>query len=83
MVAKLIVWGRTRNEALDRMSAALHEYEIKGIQTTIPFHIHVMKHPDFRSGNFSTNFVDKNFDTFINEIKENSKAELLSKEAAA
>jgi acetyl-CoA carboxylase biotin carboxylase subunit len=83
MVAKLIVWGRTRNEALDRMSAALHEYEIKGIETTIPFHIHVMKHPDFRSGNFSTNFVDKNFDTFINEIKENSKAELLSKEAAA
>jgi acetyl-CoA carboxylase biotin carboxylase subunit len=68
MVAKLIVWGRNRHEALDRMSAALKEYEIKGIETTIPFHIHVMKHPDFRSGNFSTSFVDRNFEQFINEI---------------
>jgi acetyl-CoA carboxylase biotin carboxylase subunit len=71
MVAKLIVWGRNRHEALDRMSAALKEYEIKGIETTIPFHIHVMKHPDFRSGNFSTSFVDRNFEQFINEINEN------------
>lgn len=69
MVAKLITWGRTRDEALDRMNVALQEYEIKGIETTIPFHIHVLKHPDFRSGNFSTNFVERNFEGFINEIK--------------
>ncbi len=74
MVAKLIVWGRNREEAMDRMISALKEYEIHGIETTIPFHLHVMSHPDFRSGNFSTNFVDKNFDSFINSIKE-EKAE--------
>lgn len=83
MVAKLITWGRTREEAMDRMGCALQEFEIKGIETTIPFHIHVMKHPDFRSGNFSTNFVDKNFDRFINEINEEAKAEILAKEVNA
>ena len=67
MVAKLIVWGRTRDEALDRMSAALSEFEIKGIETTIPFQIFVMNHPDFRSGNFSTSFVDRNFAAFLKE----------------
>ncbi len=74
MVAKLVVWGRTRDEALDRMSAALKEYEIKGIETTIPFHLHVMKHPDFRSGNFSTSFVDRNFAQFIDELKSSEAA---------
>jgi acetyl-CoA carboxylase biotin carboxylase subunit len=83
MVAKLIVWGRTREEALDRMSAALKEYEIKGIETTIPFHIHVMKHPDFRSGNFSTNFVDRNFDRFIDELKEQANEEFVDEQAGA
>ena len=80
MVAKLIVWGRTREEAIDRMKTALREYEIKGIETTIPFHLHVMSHSDFRAGTFSTNFVDKNFDAFIGEIKEEEKA---LKEASA
>ncbi|MEW6709569.1 MAG: acetyl-CoA carboxylase biotin carboxylase subunit [Candidatus Riflebacteria bacterium] len=75
MVAKLIVWGRTRNEALDRMTAALKEYDIQGIETTIPFHLHVLKHPDFRSGNFSTSFVDKHFEQFIRELKESSTQE--------
>ncbi|MBU1109400.1 MAG: acetyl-CoA carboxylase biotin carboxylase subunit [Candidatus Riflebacteria bacterium] len=75
MVAKLIVWGRTRNEALDRMSAALQEYEIKGIETTIPFQLYVMNHPDFRSGNFSTSFVDKHFSAFLAELNENNSQE--------
>lgn len=67
MVAKLIVWGNNRTEAINRMQVALNEYEIKGIDTTIPFHLHVLKHPDFRSGNFSTSFVEKNFDAFLVE----------------
>ncbi|NCB38136.1 MAG: acetyl-CoA carboxylase biotin carboxylase subunit [Erysipelotrichia bacterium] len=70
MVAKLIVWGHTRDEALDRMNVALREYEIKGIETTIPFHIHVINHPEFRSGNFSTSFVDRNFAAFIKEVSD-------------
>ncbi|KAF1079155.1 MAG: Biotin carboxylase of acetyl-CoA carboxylase [Candidatus Rifleibacterium amylolyticum] len=75
MVAKLIAWGRTRDEALDRMSAALREYKVEGIETTIPFHIHVMKHPDFRSGNFSTSFVDKHFAAFLKELNDNRPVE--------
>lgn len=80
MVAKLIVWGKTRDEALDRMSAALREFDIKGIETTIPFQIFVMKHPDFRSGNFSTSFVDRHFAAFLQEIQQEKIAE---KKAAA
>lgn len=67
MVAKLIVWGRTREEAMDRMLAALGEFEIVGIETTIPFQAHVLKHNDFRTGNFSTSFVDRNFAAFLKE----------------
>lgn len=81
MVAKLIVWGRDRQEAIARMNTALREYEIKGIETTIPFHLHVMKHPDFKSGNFSTNFVDKNFELFISEINDSEEKEIAGSQA--
>lgn len=81
MVAKLIVWGKSRDEALDRMSVALQEFEIKGIETTIPFQIHVINHPEFRSGNFSTNFVDRNFAAFLKEVQK-EKAAKRSVEAA-
>jgi len=70
MVAKLIVWAPCRAEAIERMKVALGEFEIKGIETTIPFHLHVMNHPDYKSGNFSTNFIDKNFDVFLDQIKQ-------------
>jgi acetyl-CoA carboxylase biotin carboxylase subunit len=70
MVAKLVVWGNTRDEALDRMSAALKEFEIKGIETTIPFQVHVVNHAEFRSGRFSTSFVDRNFAAFLKEHQE-------------
>ncbi|HNV70367.1 MAG TPA: acetyl-CoA carboxylase biotin carboxylase subunit [Candidatus Ozemobacteraceae bacterium] len=70
MVAKLIVWAPTRLEALDRMRAALTEYRIRGIRTTIPFHTCVMQHPDFRNGEFSTRFVDRNLETILREIRE-------------
>lgn len=83
MVAKLIVWGRTREEAMDRMIAALREYEIKGIETTIPFHIYVLQHGEFRSGNFSTSFVDRNFAGFIKEQQELQKRAAEAEKAVA
>ncbi len=83
MVAKLIVWGRNREEAMDRMLAALGEFEIAGIETTIPFQAHVLKHNDFRTGNFSTSFVDRNFAAFLKEHQERKAASAVSEKAAS
>ena len=62
MIAKLTTWGRTRDEAIRRMERALDEYEIAGVTTTIPFCAFAMRHEAFRSGQFSTHFVDDHFD---------------------
>ena len=59
VIAKLIVHGRDREEAISRMRVALDGFIIEGIKTTIPFHKRVMKDPIFLSGNYSTNFVSK------------------------
>ena len=58
MIAKLIVHGRTRDEACDRMKRALEEFVIEGIKTTIPFHIALMDDPTFRTGKFTTAFLE-------------------------
>jgi acetyl-CoA/propionyl-CoA carboxylase biotin carboxyl carrier protein len=57
MIAKLVVWGRDREEALARMQRALGEFEIDGVATTIPFHQLVMAHPVFAAGQATTAFV--------------------------
>lgn len=61
MIAKLIVWGRTRNEAIDRMRRALGEFVIEGVETTIPFHRRVLSDETFISGDFNTRFLE-NYD---------------------
>lgn len=61
MIAKLITYGATRDEAINRMIRAISEYEITGIQTTLGFGNFVMHHEAFRSGNFDTHFVSKYF----------------------
>ncbi len=58
MIAKLIVSAQTRDEALTRMKRALSEFVIEGIKTTIPFHIKLMDDPIFRSGKFTTSFLE-------------------------
>lgn len=58
MIAKLIVRAPTREEALVRMRRALQEFFIEGVKTTVPFHIKLMDDPDFKSGNFTTAFMD-------------------------
>ncbi len=59
MVAKLVVWDETREDAIARMKRALEEFVVKGIKTTIPFHQKVMRNEDFIKGNISTEFIDK------------------------
>ncbi|HAH21406.1 MAG: acetyl-CoA carboxylase biotin carboxylase subunit [Omnitrophica WOR_2 bacterium GWF2_43_52] len=61
LIAKLIVHGRDRKEALRIMSRALDEFVIGPIKTTIPFHKEVLKNPFFIKGDFSTNFINENF----------------------
>ncbi len=58
LIAKLIVRGKTREEAIRRMSGALDEFVIEGIKTTIPFHKKLMLDERFKSGDFDTKFIE-------------------------
>lgn len=58
MVAKLITFAPTRNEAIAKMRRGLDEFIIEGIQTTIPFHKKMMENPDFIAGEFDTKYLD-------------------------
>ena len=57
MIAKLITYGKTRDEAIQLMKEAIAQYKIEGIQTTLPFGKYVCEHEAFTSGNFDTHFV--------------------------
>lgn len=59
MVAKVIVWGKDREDAVQRMKRALGEFVITGIKTTIPFHQNLLEHKVFISGVFNTRFLEE------------------------
>ncbi|MBC1434194.1 acetyl-CoA carboxylase biotin carboxylase subunit [Paenilisteria rocourtiae] len=59
MVAKVICYGETRDEAIATMKRALGEFAVEGIPTTIPFHLRVLDHEVFQSGDFNTKFLEK------------------------
>ncbi|MFJ8066694.1 acetyl-CoA carboxylase biotin carboxylase subunit [Psychrobacillus sp. NPDC096426] len=59
MVAKLITYGETREEAIAKMKRALSEFAIEGVETTIAFHEKLMNHEVFVSGDFDTKFLEK------------------------
>ncbi len=71
LIAKLIVHGKDRDAAIERMRRALDEFIIEGIKTTIPFHKRVFNHQDFIKGEFDTGFADKisRPDVFVDEKK--------------
>lgn len=78
MIAKLVVWGKDRKEALDRMVRAIDEYKISGIKTTLPFGRWAMQQEDFVKGQFDTAFIQKHFNPeFLN------KSDLKEEEIAA
>lgn len=58
MIAKVIVHAPTREEAIEKMKRALGEFVIEGIKTTIPFHIKLLQHEQFVSGEFNTKFLE-------------------------
>jgi len=59
MIAKLIVWGQTRDAARAGMIRALESFEVGGVKTTIPAHLEIMRDPGFAAGNYDTGFVGR------------------------
>jgi acetyl-CoA carboxylase biotin carboxylase subunit len=59
LLAKVIVHGNTRAEALQRMGQALDSFIIEGVTTTIPFLARVIRHPDFVAGSVDTKFLER------------------------
>jgi len=78
MIAKLIVWGETRAQAILRMRRALEEYRIVGVRTNIPFHQTMMDSHRFMGGQYDTRFVEERF-----SIDEASEGKDLHAETAA
>jgi len=59
LLSKLITWGKTREEAVQRMRRALSEYQVYGIKTTIPFFQRILLHPRFEAGTYNTHFISE------------------------
>jgi len=76
MLAKLITYGKTREEAIERMLQAINNYEVRGVSTTLPFGKFVFEHEAFRSGNFDTHFVKKYYSAEKLESQTRNEAEL-------
>jgi len=79
LIAKLAAWGINRNEAIQRMKNALDEYEIDGIETTMPFHRRIINDECFRRGEVDTSFVQEKIgDILAPETYGDEKAAALS-----
>lgn len=76
MLAKLITYGKTREEAIQVMIQAIDNYKVEGVQTTLPFGKFVFEHEAFRSGKFDTNFVKKYYDTAVLKTQMAKEAEI-------
>jgi propionyl-CoA carboxylase alpha chain len=61
MIAKLIVHGKDRNDAIAKMREALNGFAIRGISSNIPFQAALLAHPDFVSGKFNTGFIAQHY----------------------
>jgi len=60
MISKLVVWGDDRAQAVARMRRALDEYQVRGIETNLPFHRRCLRHAAFVAGDFDTGFIGRN-----------------------
>lgn len=65
MIAKLVVWGENRTQALDSLIAKLGDYHITGLDTNINFLIDLARHPSFQTGDVHTGFIDEHFNTLF------------------
>jgi len=83
ILAKLITWGSSREEARRRMAEALREYVILGIRTTVPFLRDVVAHPAFAAGDVDTAFITDHFDGWREEVPPELAEKALAAAAAA
>jgi acetyl-CoA carboxylase, biotin carboxylase subunit len=74
MIAKLITYGKDREEAIERMVRAIEEYDITGIETTLGFGKFVMQHEAFKTGDFNTHFVGKYFKPESLKVQDETEA---------
>ncbi len=68
MLGKLVTWGNNREEALRRMDRALSEFHVVGIETSIPFCLHMIRHESFTSGNYCTHTLNDVLDHLVTEM---------------
>jgi acetyl-CoA carboxylase biotin carboxylase subunit len=59
LIAKLVVYGATRNECLMRLRRALQEYVVDGVETTIPLHQQLVQEPDFLNGDYDIHWLER------------------------
>ncbi len=78
MLVKLTVYGRTYQQALDRMDRSLREFRIRGVKTNIPFLMNVVHHEDFKTGQATTRFIDNNPDLLKFTPRQDRATKLLS-----
>lgn len=74
LISKLVTWGKTRKEAIERMKRALRDYCIMGIKTSLNFLLRIMETPDFYLGKFNTDFIEKNKDFLFTHPLEKNEA---------
>ncbi len=78
MLVKMTVYGRTYQQALDRMDRGLREFRIRGVKTNIPFLMNVVHHEDFKTGQATTRFIDNNPDLLKFVARKDRASKLLS-----
>ena len=83
MISKLITWGATRAEAIERMERALMEYRVGGIRTNLAFHRRVLREPDFRAGKYSTAYIEAHKELLAKPIALDEEEDALDAALAA
>ncbi len=83
LISKLIIWGRTRQEAIDRLKRALYAYKITGVKTTIKFLGRILDVPDFVNGKYNTHFIENNRKQLMTPQKSKGDFEEMALIAAA
>jgi acetyl-CoA carboxylase biotin carboxylase subunit len=73
LLLKLCAWGQNRAHAIERMKRALEEYRIWGVQTNLGFHLWLFQMPEFLKGEYTTNFINKNYKKLLSYLKDPGK----------
>ncbi|MBL7775284.1 MAG: acetyl-CoA carboxylase biotin carboxylase subunit [Saprospiraceae bacterium] len=79
LLAKLIVYGKTRDEAIQKMKEAIAAYEVEGVATTLPFGSFVMEHPAFVSADFDTSFIQRYYSPDLLNASREAQAAVAAK----